>query len=736
MKRGLVSVFFYVNLAIVAAILSYKVYLYAAAPDASALLLEQIERIEAQSGAAASVSFAVIGEANNSIGVFEREIIPHVNSSDADVLISTGNIVSGGGEDKYRALLGTLSRLEKPYLLTFGENEYAEFGSGRFYQRVGPHFYDVELRSVRLIFLDSTGRTPTDWQERWLRDLLETEDTRPDTRTVIVFLGHPLVDPAPQTLFAPEPGAWSAPPDRDRLLALLADMGVEMVISAGAATFSDRRVDGIRHILTGGAGGFVLNDDTSFYHYLDVQVGPGGITVDVTRLDTAPTALAQRIEGFWFFIYSLFYVGIWNFLLIFSGFMILGVYLFNRLFRAPGYYPSYDMPPPVELGRPMRIAMFTNTYLPFIGGVPISIARLKRGLEEQGHEVQVICPSYGKSETDPTILRVPVLLRLGEMFRVANPFPRGIKGAVAAFDPDVIHLHHPYWLGGLGLRLARRLKVPTVFSYHTRLDQYGHALPFLSILFQNVLSHWIIRRFANQCDQIIVPTPVTRDYIRLIGVTRPVHILPTGIDLERYAVTDSARLGALQARMNPDGRRLLITVARLSPEKNLGFLIRAMARLKHLKVPPFRLIILGEGAEHARLAQLVTDLDLTDDVRLLGRVPYEEVPAYLAVADIFVYASFSETQGMVILEAMAAGLPVVAVNASGIDAFVAHEKTGFVTTENINLWTHALYQLLQDDGKQAAMGQAARAVAKRHSTDAFAAGVSDAYRAALGSSHG
>jgi hypothetical protein len=150
MRRGLVSVFFYINLAIVAAILSYKIYLYAAAPDASALLLEQIERIEARSGTAAEVSFTVIGEANNSIGLFEREIIPRVNSSDADVLISTGNIVSGGGEDKYRALLGTLSHLEKPYLLTFGENEYAEFGSGRFYQRFGPPDRDRLLAFCRI----------------------------------------------------------------------------------------------------------------------------------------------------------------------------------------------------------------------------------------------------------------------------------------------------------------------------------------------------------------------------------------------------------------------------------------------------------------------------------------------------------------------------------------------------------------------------------------------------------
>lgn len=554
MKRGLVSLFFYANLAIVVAILGYKAYLFASAPDASALLLHQIERIETRSTQSDTVSFAVVGEANNSIGLFERQIIPMVNRSEVDMLISAGNIVSGGGEDKYRALLGTLSHLDKPYLLTFAENEHAEFGSGRFYRRFGPHFYDVDLQSVRLIFLDSTGRTPADWQERWLSDLLEDGGDRP----VIVLVGHPLVDPLRDTLFQPDRGVWSAPADRNRLLGLLADLGVDAVISAGAATFSDRTVDGVRHILTGGAGGFVLNDEVSFYHYLKVTAGPPGLDVEIVRLGTAPTALSQRIEGFWFFIYSLFYVGIWNFLLIFSGFMILGVYLFNRLFRTPSFYPSYDAPPSVALGRPMRIAMFTNTYLPFIGGVPISIERLKRGLEEQGHEVRVICPSYGGTDTDPTVLRVPVILKLGEMFTVSNPFHSAMRRSVRAFDPDVVHVHHPYWLGSQGLRMARRLGVPTVFTYHTRLDQFAHAVPFPTVLFRNVVSHWIIRRFADACDQIIVPTPVTRDYMRLIGVNRPVHVLPTGIEVDRYEIGDTARLRTLSSRINPDNRLLLV----------------------------------------------------------------------------------------------------------------------------------------------------------------------------------
>ncbi|AJE45434.1 glycosyltransferase [Celeribacter indicus] len=728
-RRHLLSLIFYANLAIVLSILSYRVYLYATAPEASALLVHQIDRIEAADrNAPDGISFAVVGEANNSIGVFEKQIIPRINASDAAFVVSAGNLVSGGGEDKYRALLGTLSRLDRPYLLTFANNEYDEFGSGRFYQRFGPHFYSVTLSNLRLIFLDGTGRTPTDWQERWLADLLEDDSTRP----VIVFLGHALIEPEPETIFGTDRGAWSAPEDRDRLLGLLRALEVDMVISAGAATYSDQTVDGLRHILTGGAGGFVLNDETSFYHYLTLTVSPQGeISVALERIDTAPTRLARRIEGLWFFIYSLFYVGIWNFLLIFSGFVIIGVLLFNRLFREREYYPNTRMGGPVDLGRPMRIAMFTNSYLPFLGGVPVSVSRLKAGLESQGHEVLIICPSYGRESPEPGVFRLPALFRSGTLVRIANPFRIAMWRAVREFDPDVIHLHHPFWLGSLGLRIAQRLDVPTVFTYHTRLEKYAHVVPLPGALFRNVVAHGIISRFANRCDQVIVPTPVARDYIRLIGVTSPVTVQPTGVEVERYRDVDRAKVDRLRETLNPDGRLLLISVSRLSKEKNIDFLIDAITDLKRRGAPPFRLLLLGEGEERGHLEDTIGRRGLGNEVTLVGAAPAEDVPAYLALADIFVFASVSETQGMVVLEAMAAGLPVVAVQSSPIEAFVENHETGLVTPEDVCVWTDALHALMVNRSDRHAMGAAARDAAQQYSVESFSADVHRIYEAAL-----
>ncbi|GGO61770.1 Glycosyltransferase involved in cell wall bisynthesis [Roseovarius pacificus] len=728
MNRALLSLFFYANLAIVLTIAGYRVYLYASAPDASALLVGQIEAIEAEVAADRPLRFAVVGEGNNSIGVLERQIIPRVNSSGLDFVVSAGNLVSGGGEDKYRALLGTLSHLDIPYLLTFGENEYEEFGSARFYQRFGPHFYSFALPQARLVFLDATGRTPTDWQERWLRDILQADSPTP----VLVFVGHPLVPPAQETLFEPDVGAWSESTNRDRLLALLSELGVDMVVSAGAATFSDQTVGGVRHVVTGGAGGFVLNDDASFYHYLEVSISEGNISVEMMRVDTAPTPLMRQLEGLWFFVYSLFYVGWLNFLLIFSAFVIVGMYLYNRLFRERHYYPDYDSHVALDLGRPLKVVMFTNTYLPFIGGVAISVDRLRKGLEKLGHEVLVVAPAYDQHVEETGVLRVPALIEAGGLIRVANPLHPRTWQVVRQFGPDVIHLHHPFWLGSLGHRMARRLNVPAIFTYHTRLEQYGHTIPLPGVLFRNVIAHWLVRRFANSCDEIIVPTPVTRDYVRLIGVDRPVHVHPTGVEIERFLPQEPCQLAALRSRHNPDGRKILVTVSRLSKEKNLDFLIAAMRELKDRHAPPFRLLVIGDGEERAHLTRTIRDKDLTSEVSLVGSVPEHDIPDYLGLSDLFVFASTSETQGMVILEAMAAGLPVVAVNASGVDAFVQNRRTGVLTEENIEVWTDVVHALLVNRSERHAMARAALEEARQHSVERFSTDIARVYQTAIG----
>jgi glycosyltransferase involved in cell wall biosynthesis len=215
-------------------------------------------------------------------------------------------------------------------------------------------------------------------------------------------------------------------------------------------------------------------------------------------------------------------------------------------------------------------------------------------------------------------------------------------------------------------------------------------------------------------------------------VDRPVHVHPTGIDVELFRQKDSTQLTELAARYNPDERRILVTIARLSKEKNLDFLIAAMKELKARHAPSFRLLIIGDGDERARLTSTIRDAGLTSEVRLVGSVPMQDIPAYLALAQLFVFTSVSETQGMVILEAMAAGLPVVAVNATGVDAFVQNRRTGVLTEEDLDAWTDAVHALLVNRSERQTMARAAFEEAQTHSIERFAADIVRVYLIAIG----
>jgi hypothetical protein len=468
---------FYLCLLIVAFLLGYKLYLNFVKEDFEALHTEQVERMHERTPPGAGIRFAVVGNINNSVGVFENRIIPELNSAGLDFLVSAGNAVSGGGEDKYRALHGTLARLEIPYLLTFGPHEYEDFGSFRFYDHFGPHFYSVRTGNTRLIFLDSTGKTPWRWQIRWLKDLLN-QDT---TNARVLFVGHPPVKPDNPAIFADEDDYLQPEAFRSALMEVIDTQDIDLVLSANLALYDEQQKADTSFITTGGAGGLVLNTEHSFYHYVDVRISPDGeIEHELERLDVGQHPVWKRLESVWFFVYSLFYSGYLNFILIVSVFLAITIKLYQIIFIGKNYYPDYDLDPTPWLEKPLRVAMFTNNYLPFIGGVPISIERLRRGLETHGDQTLIVAPRYqDQPEQEKHVVRVPSMLTMGKNreFRMANIFLSHIRKRVRGFKPDIIHLHHPFWLGSLGMFVARRLNIPVVYTYHTRLEHYAHFVP-------------------------------------------------------------------------------------------------------------------------------------------------------------------------------------------------------------------------------------------------------------------
>ena len=722
---------FYVNLAIVLLLIGYKGYLNLYQPDFQALHTDQVDRIEANLSENDGFSFAVVGNINNSVGVFEQQIIPELNQAGLDFTVSAGNAVSGGGEDKYRAIQGTLSHLAMPYLLTFGENEEENFGAFRFYEHFGPHFYSVNTAQARLIFLDSTGKTPWRWQMRWLNDLLGENTERP----IFLFIGHPPLNPQEEAPFEQSEDFLGPPEFREALLTLVKERGIEAVFSANLSLYSSEEVGSTRFITTGGAGGLVLSDDTSFYHYVRVDVtADGAINYSMTRMEVGPNPVLSTLESLWFFIYSLFYVGYVNFILLVAIFVLIGTKLYAAIFVEKDYYPDYDLDPRPWLSKPLRVAMFTNNYLPFIGGVPISIERLRRGLESLKDSVLIVAPRYrDQPQNEDNVLRVPSLLAMGEKreFRLANIFLKRIRTRLKVFQPDVIHLHHPFWLGSLGLFIGRWLRVPVIYTYHTRLEHYAHFVPLPGNLFRNLISHALIKRFANKCDAVIVPTDSTEEYLRMIGVKSPTFVQPTGIEYQRFQDVSDDDVNRLRESLKIQDETVFISVSRLSKEKNIDFMIDAIDALRQRTDRPFRFLMIGKGHQHDRLQQRIDELDLGQHFTLVGSVPPEDMATWYHLGDVFLFASKSETQGMVILEAMAAGLPVVAVRSSGIDDVVRQDHNGFKTPEKQDQWCDRVQQLLEDDRLRQTLSENALAFAADYSIESFASDVREIYALTL-----
>ncbi len=729
--RNPLKLLFYVCLLIVVGLLSYKAYLNFFKQDLEALHSEQIERIYERTPPGDGIRFAVVGNINNSVGIFERRIIPELNSTDLDFLVSAGNAVSGGGEDKYRAIQGTLSNLTMPYLLTFGPHERDDFGSFRFYEHFGPHFYSVRTGNARLIFLDSTGKTPWSWQVRWLRDLLANDTSNAH----ILFVGHPPLTPETPALFDDEDDYLQPAEFRSELLDIISQHKIDLVFSANVAIYDEQQIGDTRFVTTGGAGGLVLNTEDSFYHYVAVDVSADGdIKHQMKRLEVGQHPFWERMEGFWFFIYSLFYTGYLNFILIVSVFLALTIKLYQLIFIGKNYYPDYDLDPAPWLEKPLRVAMFTNNYLPFIGGVPISIERLRKGLDESGDETLIVAPRYkNQAEQESRVIRVPSLIAMGEKreFRLANIFLPRTYRQVQAFKPDVIHLHHPFWLGSLGLFVAKRLRVPAIYTYHTRLEHYAHFVPLPGMLFRNLISHALIKRFANRCDSVIVPTDSTEEYLRMIGVTTPTFVQPTGIEYQRFQSVDQDQLKSLRQKLGLTDQKVFISVARLSNEKNIDFMIDAIDRLRQETDVPFRFLMIGDGHQRDRLQKKIESQGLESYFQLAGAIKPEDMALWYNLGDAFLFASKSETQGMVILEAMSAGLPVVAVRSSGIDDVVRDGLNGFKTPEKQPQWVARVRQILEDDDLRESLSAQARSFAADYSVEQFAKDVRTIYATSL-----
>ena len=345
----------------------------------------------------------------------------------------------------------------------------------------------------------------------------------------------------------------------------------------------------------------------------------------------------------------------------------------------------------------MHIAFFTNYYHPVVNGVVRSVASFRENLMNQGHNVFVFAQSDGSyKDEEPFIFRYPSLsLPLGDI-STAIPVSPFVDQLLPMLKLDVIHTHHPVLLGQTAARKAAELDLPLIFTFHTQYWEYTHYIPFPQEIIQEFLKnavHRWLREFMQKCQHIIIPSESLRDIlVRDYGLHERYSVIPTGTDLEPFLNADGK---ALRAEKGWQKEIVLISVGRLAPEKNWDTLIQAFVKV-HTEHPEARLVLIGDGSARQSLEALSVELGIADRVTFTGSIPFEEIPRYLKAADLFAFASVTETQGIVTMEAMAAGLPVVAVDGPGTRDIVQNGKQGYLVENDPDALAKKLNQLLSD----------------------------------------
>ena len=349
----------------------------------------------------------------------------------------------------------------------------------------------------------------------------------------------------------------------------------------------------------------------------------------------------------------------------------------------------------------MRIAHFTNTYKPNINGVARSVSTFRKGLSRLGHHVYVFAQEapHDYEETEPYIFRYLGVNVPQFNYSVTVPRSHTFNKILPILQPHVIHSNHPIALGDVAAKRAKKLDLPLVFTFHTSYveyaDEYTAAyVPWSQPFVENVIVDGLVR-YLNRCQHIVTPSDsVKQGLMEFAGLTDQVTTIPTGIDQAPYQQADGR---AVRERYNWAQEKVLVSVGRLAEEKNVKTLLSAVAQVMQQN-DDVRLLLVGDGPQRSELEKYAGKLGIAEKVKFTGRIPFDAVPAHLKAGDIFCFASITETQGLVTMEAMAAGLPVVAVDATGTGDAVDNGVEGLLTENSSEALSQAIQKVLDDPG--------------------------------------
>lgn len=349
----------------------------------------------------------------------------------------------------------------------------------------------------------------------------------------------------------------------------------------------------------------------------------------------------------------------------------------------------------------MNIVLFTNTFTPHVGGVAHSVQAFREEYLARGHRVLVVAPEFPDMPPDETgVVRVPAIQNFNASdFSVALPSFKALTQRLDSFAPDIVHSQHPFLLGMTALRVARFRSLPLVFTHHTLYEEYTHYVPVDS----PVLKRFVVElatRYANLCDRVFAPSDSIRELLVERGVETPVNTVPTGVRLESFTGGNGRKLR--ERHGIPAEAFVVGHVGRLAAEKNLEFLARSIAEFMKAN-PSAYCIMVGAGPAENAIRDVFSSFALESRLIMTGVLEGSSLADALDAMNVFAFASKTETQGMVLTEAMAAGVPVVALKAPGAGEVVHDKENGrLVTAEDIRALSRAYAWVASRDSEQMA----------------------------------
>jgi len=358
----------------------------------------------------------------------------------------------------------------------------------------------------------------------------------------------------------------------------------------------------------------------------------------------------------------------------------------------------------------MKILFISDVYFPRINGVSTSIRTFVEQMQGLGHEVHLIAPDYGVATQDESwVKRIPArsiyfdpedkLMKYGEVLQRLPGLRRERY--------DIVHIHTPFVAHYVGLKLARELNVPCVETYHTFFEDYlHHYLPWIPKPMARGVARMISKRQCNAVDAIVAPSQPMLDVLRGYGVKVNAEVVPTGLQMHSFKSADGKAFR--QKYEIPLERPMLLYVGRVAFEKNISFLLE-MLKVLVQDVPDVLLVITGEGPAEASLHRLTQELGLTHNVKFIGYLNRElELNACYQAADVFVFSSKSETQGLVLLEAMAQGTPVVAIAELGTASILVDGQGALIAPDDVAGFSDKVKHLLMYPEERFELGVQAR----------------------------